>query len=131
MAIAVVVKLVDTPALGAGSRKRMRVRVSPTALKLRPIQFMDKSEAQVFAAELGLEIPKLDLHGKYPEEIADEVRGFVLENYNFDKEMIRIIYGVGTGKMKEMVLKVLEREDIKSMIDTLEVKSGSCVIVFK
>lgn len=31
MAIAAVVKLVDTPALGAGSRKGMRVRVSPAA----------------------------------------------------------------------------------------------------
>lgn len=92
---------------------------------------MEKSEAQIFAAELGLKIPQLDLHEKYPEEIENEVRGFVLENYNFDKEMIRIIYGVGTGKMRETVLGVLEKDDIKSVIDTLEVKSGSCVIVFK
>ncbi len=33
---AAVVKLVDTPALGAGSRKGMRVRVSPAALEERP-----------------------------------------------------------------------------------------------
>jgi hypothetical protein len=32
---AAVVKLVDTPALGAGSRKGMRVRVSPAALEER------------------------------------------------------------------------------------------------
>ena len=92
---------------------------------------MEKREAQIFAAELGLKIPQLDLHEKFPEEAEDEVRGFVLENYNFDKEMIRIIYGVGTGKMKEVVLGVLEKEDIKSIIDTVEEKSGSCVVVFK
>ena len=92
---------------------------------------MDKSEAQIFAAELGLNIPKLDLHGKYPEEIESEVKGFVLEKYNLDEEMVRIIYGVGTGKMKETVLAILKKEDMKSIIDTVEEKSGSCVIVFK
>ena len=76
---------------------------------------MEKSEAQIFAAELGLKIPQLDLHEKYLEEIEDEVRGFVLENYNFDKEMIRIIYGVGTGKMKEAVLGVLEQKELTSL----------------
>ncbi len=92
---------------------------------------MEKSEAHIFAAELGLKIPQLDLHEKYPEEAEAEVKGFILENYNFDKEMIRIIYGVGTGKMKEVVLGVLEQVEIKNIFDTLEVKSGSCVIVFK
>jgi dsDNA-specific endonuclease/ATPase MutS2 len=92
---------------------------------------MERREAQIFAAELGLKIPQLDLHENFPEEVENEVKGFILENYNFDKEMVRIIYGVGTGKMKEMVLGVLEQPEIKNIIDTLEVKSGSCVIVFK
>jgi len=92
---------------------------------------MEKYEAQIFAAELGLKIPQLDLHEKYPEEIEDEVKGFVLEKYNLDEEMVRIIYGVGTGKMKETVLAILKKEDMKSIIDTVEEKSGSCVIVFK
>ena len=92
---------------------------------------MEKPEAKIFAAELGAEMPELDLHEKYPHEIENEVKSFVLENDNLGKEMVRIIYGVGTGKMKETVLDILEKEDMKIIIATLEVKSGSCVIVFK
>ncbi len=92
---------------------------------------MELSEAKLFAAELGAEMPQLDLHEKYPHEIEDEVKLFVLENYNFDKEMIRIIYGGGTGRMREAVLEILGTKDFKNIIDSLEVKEGSCVVVFK
>ncbi len=92
---------------------------------------MEKSEAQIFAAKLGLKIPQLDLHEKFPHEIIDEVKLFVLENYNKDAEMVRIIYGGGEGKMREEVLHILENKEIKSIIDSLDVKEGSCVIVFK
>ena len=37
---------------------------------------MEKHEAQIFAAELGAEMPQLDLHEKYPHEIIDEVKLF-------------------------------------------------------
>ncbi len=92
---------------------------------------MEKSEAKIFAAELGAAMPELDLHGKYPHEIADEVRSFVLENYNLDKEMVRVIYGGGTGKMREEILSILDGEKMKSIIESLDVKEGSCVAVFK
>ena len=92
---------------------------------------MEKHEAQIFAAELGLKIPQLDLHDKYPHEIIDEVKLFVLENYNKDAEMARIIYGGGQGKMREEVLGILESKEMKSIIDSTDVKEGSCVVVFK
>jgi dsDNA-specific endonuclease/ATPase MutS2 len=91
---------------------------------------MQKSEAQIFAAELGLKIPQLDLHEKYPHEIIDEVKLFLLENYNQDKEMVRIIYGGGAGKMREEVLGILKSKEMKSIIDSVDVKEGSCVVVF-
>lgn len=92
---------------------------------------MEKHEAQIFAAELVLNIPQLDLHEKYPHEIIDEVKLFLLENYNNDEEMTRIIYGGGAGKMREEVLDILESKEMKSIIESKDVKEGSCVVVFK
>ncbi|KKR34890.1 MAG: hypothetical protein UT67_C0005G0002 [Candidatus Magasanikbacteria bacterium GW2011_GWA2_40_10] len=92
---------------------------------------MQKSEAQIFAAELGLKIPQLDLHDKFLHEVIDEIKSFVLENYNMDKEMVRIIYGGGAGKMREEVLSILKSKEMKNIIDSTDVKEGSCVVVFK
>lgn len=92
---------------------------------------MEKSEAKIFAAELGVEMPQLDLHEKYPHEIEHEVKSFILENYNQDKEMARIIYGGGQGKMREAVLNILNKEDLKNIIDAIKAGEGSCVVIFK
>ncbi len=92
---------------------------------------MDKTEAKIFAAELGVKMPEMDLHEKYPHEIENEVKSFVLENYNLDKEMVRIIYGGGTGKMREAVLEILNQESLQSIIANIDVKEGSCVVVYK
>jgi len=92
---------------------------------------MDKIEAKIFAAELGAAMPQFDLHEKYPHEIENDVKSFVIENYGLDKEMVRIIYGGGTGKMREAVLEILNREDMKNIIVSIDVKEGSCVVVFK
>lgn len=92
---------------------------------------MQRHEAQIFAAELGLKIPQLDLHEKYPHEIETDVKSFVLGNYGDDKDMIRIIYGGGEGKMREEVLNVLKSKEMKSVIDSIDVKEGSCVVIFK
>lgn len=91
---------------------------------------MEKSEAKIFAAELGAEMPQLDLHEKYPHEIESDVKSFVLENYGLDKEMVRIIYGGGTGKMREAVLEILNQKDLQIIIANIEVKEGSCVVVY-
>lgn len=91
---------------------------------------MKDSEAKIFAAELGAEMPELDLHEKFPHEIEDEVKTFLLENYNFNKEMVRIIYGGGTGKMREAVLEVLDQKELKAIIASIKIKEGSCVVVF-
>jgi len=98
---------------------------------IKAMQFMQKSEAKIFAAELGAEMPQLDLHDKYPHEIENDVWAFLLENYNLNKEMVRVIYGGGTGKMREAVLDVFNQEGSKNIIDRVDVKEGSCVVVFK
>ncbi len=92
---------------------------------------MDNKEAKIFAVELGAIIPQLDLHEKFPYEIEDEVRLFVLENFNLEKEMVRIIYGGGTGKMKKKVLETLDREGVRDIIEGVKVAEGECVVVFK
>lgn len=92
---------------------------------------MQKSEAKIFAAELGAEMPQLDLHDKYPYEIENDVWAFLLENYNLNKEMVRVIYGGGTGKMREAVLNVFDQEGLKKIIEIVKAEEGSCVVVFK
>lgn len=92
---------------------------------------MERHEAKIFAAELGAEMPQFDLHEKYPHEIESDIKLFILENYNLDKEMVRIIYGGGKGVMRETVLEILGRGDLKNIIDTVKVEEGSCVVVLK
>lgn len=92
---------------------------------------MDKSELKIFAAELGAEMPQFDLHEKYPHEIESDIKLFILENYNLDKEMVRIIYGGGKGVMREAVLEILGREDFKNIISAIKAEEGSCVVVLK
>lgn len=91
---------------------------------------MSEEHFKIFAAELGAEMPQMDLHEKYPHEIEDDVKSFVLENYGLDKEMVRIIYGGGTGKMREAVLEILKQESLQSIIANIDVKEGSCVVVY-
>ena len=116
--------MVYTPVLGTGSARTEGSSPSPGT-------HMQKSEAKIFAAELGAEMPELDLHDKYPHEIEDEVRGFVLEKYNQDVEMIKIIYGGGTGKMKETVLDILKQKELKAIILEIKATEGNCIVVFK
>jgi len=92
---------------------------------------MEKHEAKIFAAELGAEMPQFDLHEKYPHEIENDVKSFVIENYGLGKEMVRIIYGGGTGKMREAVLEILNQKDLQNIIANIDIKEGSCVVVYK
>lgn len=80
---------------------------------------------------MGAKIPELDLHEKYPHEIESDLRSFVQENFNLEKDTARIIYGGGAGKMKAMVLAVLQEPEMKKIIDKIKVKEGNCLVVFK
>ncbi|MFA5061565.1 MAG: Smr/MutS family protein [Patescibacteria group bacterium] len=91
----------------------------------------DSIEAKSFAAELGAKMPELDLHEKMSLFNEEDVRGFVLENYHLDKEMVRIIYGIGEGILRKKVLELLKIPELQSVIARVDEKIGSCIIIFK
>jgi len=89
-------------------------------------QAMNNLEAKIFAAELGAKMPELDLHGYYPNEALEKLEVFLFRNSQNKETMVRIIYGFGTGKLAEEVLKYLKKHPL---VEAVVEKDGSCVVV--
>ena len=85
---------------------------------------MDNKQAKIFAASLGVEMPELDLHGFYPGEALEKLELFLFANK--DKQMCRVIYGGGSGKLREVVLGCLKKHPLVE--DVIE-EGSSCVIL--
>lgn len=85
---------------------------------------MNNIQAKIFAASLGAEMPELDLHGLYPAEALEKLELFLFANRN--KQMCRVIYGGGTGKLRDEVLQYLKKH---SMVEDVVEDGGSCVIL--
>lgn len=54
----------------------------------------------------------LDVRGKYPEEITDEVEKFILDSRKYGLHEVSIIHGKGTGKLREKVHSLLKEMSI-------------------
>lgn len=89
---------------------------------------MNKNSAKFFAAEIGAKIPTLDLHGFYPSDALDKLEIFVYQCVEKNTGSARIIYGGGTGRLREAVLNHLEK--IKVVVDYQD-EGGSCIILFE
>ena len=87
---------------------------------------MNNQEAKLFKAELDQNLPALDLHGFYPKEALEKLELFLYENYLQQEEILRIIYGGGTGVLKEKVLQYLKNH---KLVATIKDEGGSCVIL--
>ena len=72
-------------------------------------------------------MPELDLHGLYPQEALEKLELFLFDCYQNKKNKCRIIYGFGTGKLREVVLENLKNNPL---IDEVVEEEGSCVAVF-
>lgn len=88
---------------------------------------MDKNSAKFFAAHLGAKIPTLDLHGFYPSDALEKLEIFLYQCIEKNADSARVIYGGGTGRLREAVLKYLK--DHKVVIDQQD-EGGSCVVLF-
>ena len=86
---------------------------------------MNNKQAKIFAASLGAEIPELDLHGFYPDEALEKLELFLFDNK--DKQMCRVIYGGGTGKLREVVLDSLKKHP---MVEDVVEEGGDCIVLF-
>lgn len=81
---------------------------------------------KLFAAELDSKIPELDLHGFRIDEACSKLELFLYEKYNEKKTALKIIYGGGTGKLREKVLEYLHKAPL---VDTIHEQGGSCIIL--
>ncbi|EKD43870.1 MAG: hypothetical protein ACD_72C00090G0002 [uncultured bacterium] len=88
---------------------------------------MNKNSAKLFAAQIGAEIPSLDLHGLYPDQALEKLDFFIYQCVEQNADSARVIYGGGTGRLRDAVL-----EKIKTYSIILECydEGGSCIIIF-
>jgi len=88
---------------------------------------IDDIDAALFAAELGGNVPKLDLHGLTRAQASVAVDQFIHRNYNHTKPVpIEIIFGIGKGILSDAVQKELSNHPLVKRIKTMV---GSCVVV--
>lgn len=87
---------------------------------------MKTSDAKFFSAELGAKIPTLDLHGFYPVEALDKMEIFLYDCSQKNEDMCRIVYGGGTGKLQEEILKEIQTHPL---VKEFKEQGGSCVVL--
>lgn len=88
---------------------------------------MDRNSAKFFAAQLGAKIPSLDLHGFYPSVALEKLEIFLYQCIEKKVDSGRIIYGGGTGRLREIILEKIKNHP--TVVDYKE-EGGSCIILF-
>lgn len=84
--------------------------------ELEKISF--ENAKRVYGSESSVEINSgdisisLDIRGKYPDEITDEVEKFILDSVKYGLHEVSIIHGKGTGKLREKVHLILKGMNI-------------------
>ncbi len=70
--------------------------------------------------------PNLDLHGNYPDVAVEKLEIFI-SDLVFNKENIgRVIYGGGTGKLREIVLSTVKKS---VLVKDWKEEGGSCLVL--
>jgi DNA-nicking Smr family endonuclease len=86
---------------------------------------MNNNEAKIFAAQLRDDLPAIDLHGLYPSEALVKLELFIYDQFQLKQEVVKIIYGGGTGILHQKVIQYLQNH---SLVGTLLEQGGSCII---
>ncbi|HLD31925.1 MAG TPA: Smr/MutS family protein [Patescibacteria group bacterium] len=87
---------------------------------------MDEREALIFAAQIGADIPEVDLHSILPDQALEVVEHFVYQSYQEKKKMGRVIYGGGTGRLGETVRDYLKKHPL---VQEVVEESASCLVL--
>ncbi|MBU0546014.1 Smr/MutS family protein [Patescibacteria group bacterium] len=85
------------------------------------------ADLKFFAAELGANMPELDLHGEFPSDALERLELFLFDCHDRAEKMARIIYGGGAGVLRSAVLERLKKHP---MVGDYRDMGGSCVIIF-
>ena len=118
-----VVKLVYTPALGAGAfgRRGSSPLTGTPYLSMKDL---------LFAAQLNQDIPTIDLHGVGDVQSAlEQLEMKLFSFYNEGQQYGRVIHGIGTGALAKAVHGVLDKNPMIRQWREEET-GGSCIILF-
>lgn len=72
----------------------------------------DQYELEIFATELGGEAPVVDLHELTKDEAIGQLDQFINHEFVSGTEVIKIIHGRGTGKLRDSIHDFLRDHDL-------------------
>lgn len=84
-------------------------------------------DVRLFAATLRKDLPKLDLHGFFLDQVPEEIDLFLYRLMEKGEKASQIIYGGGTGKLRECVFNYLRAHPLVASVSD---QGGSCVVLF-
>lgn len=73
---------------------------------------MNSTEAKKLALSLQTDFQELDLHGFYPEEALEKLDQFLYDTSRSGHQFIKVIYGIGTGALREAVVSYIEQHPL-------------------
>lgn len=73
---------------------------------------ISKYESLYSSAEIGSSSPSCDLHGLYVDDAIVECDSFLNNQFIKGEEVVRIIHGRGTGKLREEIQKYLKTHEL-------------------
>lgn len=87
-----------------------------------------ENDFRLFAAELRTDLPELDLHGRRAGDVTYATDTFLDQQFMTGATEVRIIFGKGTGKVREVVVAMLSRHEL---VDAWReaASGGSAVII--
>lgn len=72
--------------------------------------------ADLLAAEIGQDVPQIDLHGMREDEAASEIERFINAQFTAGHRAGRIIHGKGKGLLRQTVHRLLQAYKEKDII---------------
>ncbi|MCF6277089.1 MAG: hypothetical protein L3J07_04630 [Candidatus Magasanikbacteria bacterium] len=85
---------------------------------------------KIFASQINPNIDTIDLHTENSLYASMEKLDQKLYSlYQDEKEYCRIIFGIGTGKLKNETLKSLEKNPLIEHVE-MDENGGSCIVFF-
>lgn len=87
---------------------------------------MDTLSAKIFAAEINQNLPIIDLHGLFPDDAKNKLDNFLFENFNKKSPAIRVVYGIGTGRLKAEILAFLAKH---GLVEVCQDEGGSAIVI--
>lgn len=80
------------------------------------------AEAEIFAAEIGAEVPEVDLHGMDRLDAERHINQMIDDAFMAGERIVRIVHGVGQGILRETARKLL---DSHPLVKTWKAASGT------